>query len=1414
METSIFTKGINQDIAEKYQEDGTYRTALNAVLETSEGESPAISNELGNTTCSINFPSSKRIIGSALTDTDDTVLFLYDPEGEHEIGVLSPTTCTYTTVVSGECLNFSDQHPVNAIVKIREGCNRTVYFTDNFNPYRVIDIDDSASYEEPSNPGTLACPRLLYSKEFFKPCMFLYEGISSSGIEDNAGGSLEIGVYYFAIRFLDSNLNPTPWTSITRGVAIADEPFKHTLNAGTVNLYDGGSNVEGSPYYVQKTNKTLSFNITGTNGLFEYYQVAVIKRTGDAGEISGVDILKPEPWINGSVKFLYNGDPNKVEREGTLEEILVGAVQIDRVKAHAIKDNRLFLANTSYDRRDYSAYQRMASKIKTEWVKTAVTNPINSGVRQANYYHFNGSFMEDEVYPWGIVFVHTDGEISPVFHIPGRAPNMGITVNASNPFIGSAGTVTVGTAPWDTGTAVYGNANAALPDAARWRYISTAFQYGNALEGLMGYHECLTETYPEITACDDHVDGYWGRDWQGNLIQPGVTKIRHHRMPGPELREAAQAAENFRTGVRFSNVEYPNDDVVGHFFVYGDREFEKTVQAKGVLIPISDSVQNIILDVDDLEPKTYNVPLFATNYIFISADNLLKDKLVVGDYFKTEKILEDVNYTVGGLSSIKVDTQNDYPLDVAANEVAENNVNTIIRYFTKYNLPASGELINNIRSNIYALKAYEGAMTGTETYEPQSQTTVLNNSINNSFQFINTTSGPQTSIITASGGWMGKMYFGAVKTWRNVFNDLSAIKYKRTNNCVSNNISPLSTYTQYGGDTSVHRVHTLDYDYRQEGLPPGNVKFHTSSVYLSFPSQDSNVNYEFRHGSTSDVNQTYFQYKNAPSMATNHNHFVKYLDRKRYLVSGNPTDGGTWSIYPESYNYNNSYSFLDGIELFYPIQFNYDFCNTCVENHPYRIYYSEIDNQETSQDYSRIIYSNNYQDLNGLSGEITDLFVNFDKLYATTLKSLFLLPVNPQTLQSDLSTVYLGTGSTLGIPAQEMKNSAYGFGGQMYFKSRVNTEYGTFYVDSDSKRPLLLSTTLEDTSLTGLRNFWQENGNVQFEEQFLQLTGQPYNIKSTSSPIGVGYISTYDPRFKRIIVHKRDFKLLPQWQSSFVFEEQGADAPAEGNTTPSIVWFNGFNFYVNDADGNYQLLDFNSIDHFENLSFTLSYSFATKHWISFHSYLPQYLFNTTTTFFSQESQVGDGSVYKHLSGDYQTFYGRKFPHMLDLIQRLNPLEGKQSSSVVFTSKTSQPSNVSNSWKLINTTFTKFIAYNSNQSTGEQRLELKDSPFEMEFDSDIALVKQTDNNWRINNIRDITVDHQEPIWDKSWNAKASSPYKYIDKVPYANNLDVTKSLFEQSRFRDHYLGLRLIFDDSPNYKIVTDAVTSTTQNKNR
>ncbi len=46
--SNLLMKGMNQDIHPKFQAEGTYRTALNAVLETELGEAPTISNELGN----------------------------------------------------------------------------------------------------------------------------------------------------------------------------------------------------------------------------------------------------------------------------------------------------------------------------------------------------------------------------------------------------------------------------------------------------------------------------------------------------------------------------------------------------------------------------------------------------------------------------------------------------------------------------------------------------------------------------------------------------------------------------------------------------------------------------------------------------------------------------------------------------------------------------------------------------------------------------------------------------------------------------------------------------------------------------------------------------------------------------------------------------------------------------------------------------------------------------------------------------------------------------------------------------------------------------------------------------------------------------------------------------------------------
>lgn len=496
---------MNLDVLPQFQPEGSYRFALNAVIDSLEENDLAISSESGTSSCSLNFPSGKKVIGSTLTETDDLILFLFDPSGDHEIGRYNPNSCIYTTLIEASCLNFSDKHPINALYKIKSGCEPYVYFTDNYNSYKVINLNDVDNYKI---DGNYHCPKMDYMRDYFQPCLYLYGGTNNSGILENAGGTLEIGVYYFAVRFSDKFGNYTPWTIFSRPVAIADEPFTYTTNNSTITQYDGGSNNPDSDYYVGKTNKAISLLINGGDDLFDYYQVAAIKRVSDEGAVGEVIICNDSPWIDGSANFIYKGTEAQVKETITLEELLTPTARFSKVNAQAFQENTLYLGNTSGTYRDYTKYQQYASKVKTEWVKSQVSDDVSSRVKQPIYYFQDGSLMEDETYAFGVVFVFSDGTESPVFPLVGRAADSGIPANGYNPYIGSSG-VSTDAQPWDTGIASYGDA---IAYTRRWGQISTAIQYGTTQAGLPGYHESDVATYPDIPTCTDLTDGYWGRD--------------------------------------------------------------------------------------------------------------------------------------------------------------------------------------------------------------------------------------------------------------------------------------------------------------------------------------------------------------------------------------------------------------------------------------------------------------------------------------------------------------------------------------------------------------------------------------------------------------------------------------------------------------------------------------------------------------------------------------------------------------------------------------------------------------------------------------------------------------------------------------------------------------------------------------
>jgi hypothetical protein len=201
------------------------------------------------------------------------------------------------------------------------------------------------------------------------------------------------------------------------------------------------------------------------------------------------------------------------------------------------------------------------------------------------------------------------------------------------------------------------------------------------------------------------------------------------------------------------------------------------------------------------------------------------------------------------------------------------------------------------------------------------------------------------------------------------------------------------------------------------------------------------------------------------------------------------------------------------------------------------------------------------------------------------------------------------------------------------------------------------------------------------------------------------------------------------------------------------------------------------------------------------------MFNDHDTYYSSSNPTG---VWKHNYGNYQLYYNTKAPHIIDLVALKNPIQAKALSSVIYTSKCSTFDDNTSQFRNVDETFTSLIAYNSYQTSGKVDLIIKN-----QFDSSeypLTYVSKVDNNFRINNVRDMSISHNLPIW--TIEGTPAQGYPYLDKYPNLSNINFAKSYFEMQRFRDHYLGLRFEFNSQYNTKISTDLVVTTYDEKTR
>jgi hypothetical protein len=132
-----FIKGMQKDATDVYVPDGVWFNAINAINNAHNGELGAIGNEQSNLECST-FPYT--VIGIIHKTQTEWVIFSTDNLNS-EIGIFDEADCSYRTLVNDACLNFSTFNLITGAVKENYDCSYSVYWQDNLNPDRVMNLD-------------------------------------------------------------------------------------------------------------------------------------------------------------------------------------------------------------------------------------------------------------------------------------------------------------------------------------------------------------------------------------------------------------------------------------------------------------------------------------------------------------------------------------------------------------------------------------------------------------------------------------------------------------------------------------------------------------------------------------------------------------------------------------------------------------------------------------------------------------------------------------------------------------------------------------------------------------------------------------------------------------------------------------------------------------------------------------------------------------------------------------------------------------------------------------------------------------------------------------------------------------------------------------------------------------------------
>lgn len=227
----------------------------------------------------------------------------------------------------------------------------------------------------------------------------------------------------------------------------------------------------------------------------------------------------------------------------------------------------------------------------------------------------------------------------------------------------------------------------------------------------------------------------------------------------------------------------------------------------------------------------------------------------------------------------------------------------------------------------------------------------------------------------------------------------------------------------------------------------------------------------------------------------------------------------------EYYNINPDYYRRNKQKIYYHLPLEYDCCSECNEDFPHRIHYSEQSFQEELSDNFRVFLPNNYRDIEGETGKITNLYRLGMDLYVHTEEALWQIPRNYQERITDQIVSFIGSGEYFSIPPRKIIDDDTGNSAGCQHKwGAIKTPAGLIFPSENQNKIYQFDgRNLKAISNRGISKELKNKVEVKTDRNYFNLKKEEYPFRDNpSNTFGTGYISTYDSRKERFILTKKD----------------------------------------------------------------------------------------------------------------------------------------------------------------------------------------------------------------------------------------------------------------------------------------------------